>query len=290
MSEPSRSHITCLPVVPAAWSCRLRAPGDSLARPATVAVGLWRGLETEYLSAVARLPELSPFPGAGPIRCRARRRTRTTCSSSPAIRSSRPSGDGRQIGAEVLFLLTKPSSRPASRVGFRRAFWSPCRPYAAARLGLPAYLRTVLQSSPASEADSRAVEAMAALAGRRPGREDVAFVAPSALAPLLQALNRPRSGQDWAGTGCARVRRRACHEVRGRCLEPPSGLPGRGVQHASVLRRALRALARDADQPPPTAASATRLLREAEFNYQVQTTATLRIGSAARWPASPQTG
>jgi hypothetical protein len=283
MSEPSRSHITCLPVVPGSLEFAAFVRQAILsARPATVAVGLWRGLETEYLSAVARLPELSAISWCWTDPLSGEETDSNYLLVEPCDPFIEAIRTARQIGAEVLFLLDETFEQAGEPpLGSAEPFLEPLPdPYAAARLGLPAYLRTVLQSSPASEADPRAVEAMArALQGVDPAGKTFAFVALSALAPLLRALNRPRSGQDWgrepvapeSGDGPAMKFAADVLNLHPDCLAEVCNTPPHYAERYERWRET-------PDQPPPDRLHLQReLLREAEFNYQVQTTATLSI-------------
>ena len=106
MSEPSRSHITCLPVVPGSLEFAAFVRQAILsARPATVAVGLWRGLETEYLSAVARLPELSAISWCWTDPLSGEETDTNYLLVEPCDPFIETIRTARQIGAEVLFLL-----------------------------------------------------------------------------------------------------------------------------------------------------------------------------------------
>ena len=116
MSESSRSHISCLPVVPGSLEFAASARQAILsARPATVAVELWRGLETEYLSAVARLPELSAISWCWTDPLSGEETDHSYLLVEPcdpfveAIRSA------RHIGAEVFSCWASRPGRPASR-------------------------------------------------------------------------------------------------------------------------------------------------------------------------------
>ena len=281
MSELRRGKISFLPVVPGSLEFAAAARQAILAaRPATVAVGLWRGLETEFLSAVARLPEMSAIswcwtdPLSGEDTDDSYHIVEPCDPFVEAIRSA------RQVGAEVVFLLDQPPG-PAGETpaGSWEPFADPLPdPYAAARLGLPAYLRTALEELPPAGAGLQVVKHMAsALQGVDPAGETLVVVALPALAPLMKALKQPGPGQTGAEvfpkSGDEPALRLAANvlNLHPECLAEVCNLPPYYVERYERWRETPEA------KPPDRLQLQRELLREAEFNYHAQTTETLSV-------------
>ena len=283
MSELRRSEISFLPVAPGSMEFAAAVRQTILkVQPAAVAVELWRGLETEYLSAVARLPEMSAV---------------SWCFADPSLgEESDPNyvvvepcdpfveaiRSARQIGAEVIFLLDdQPEAEREPPVGFAEPFAEPLPdPYAAARIGLQAYLQEVLKKPPRVSADPRTVAGMTGvLQSIECDGETLAVVALTAVAPLLQSLSRTRAGHSRENKRESRRRKgqsglrleSSVLNLHPDCLAEVCNTTPHFAERYERWRETPE------ETPPDRLQLQRELLRESELNYQAQTNETLSI-------------
>ena len=283
MSDLRPSRISFLPVAPGSmeFAAAVRQAILKL-QPATVAVELWRGLETEYLSAVARLPEMSAISWCWADSALGEETDPSYLVVEPCDPFIEAVRSARQVGAEVVFLLDeRPAAGSEPPVGFAEPFAEPLPdPYAAARVGLPAYLQEVLKKPPVVSADPRTVEGMARVLEDidRDG-ETLAVVALPALPPLLQILNRTDAGRRREAAGGASEQLEETGSklqsdvlnLHPDCLAEVCNTP------PSYAERYERWRETPEETPPDRLQLQRELLRDSEFNYQAQTNETLSI-------------
>ena len=269
MTVLKTGSITLLPVVPATleFSAVVRRAILTL-QPARVAVQLWRGLELETLSAIARLPELSAVawsPDGAEFSngeeddedgARQRYHVIEVCDADvEAIRSA------REIGAEVLFLLERPPQAAGPLTPLPD-------PYAGAKAGMDEYLRRLLDTPfKLGSGPTAVVEEMAWKLRRDSSVETLAVVDVRYAMALLLAIR----GQARQSAGTP-VRRTFNGELEAELINlHPETLAEVTIVPPFYAER-YEAWRRSPDEPPPDRLQLQReLLRESELNYNAQT-------------------
>jgi len=264
MRPPLRhGHVNFLPVAPASLEFAAEVRRTILEmRPEVVAVPMWRGLESEIMGAVDRLPELSAIAWSWSNAASGDEPDDSYWIVEPgdpyfeAIRSA------REIAAEVVFLLEgAPDGMEAPNL-----FPAAALPdsYAASRLGIETYTGMVLAAPEETAEPNSTIAAMAlALQGTDPARSTLAVLdAPSARA-LMNLLDVPAAEPEPV-VPPGFVLQSSLVNLHPDCLAEVCALP------PFYSERYERWRAHPEHQPPDRLNLQRELLREAELNYEIQ--------------------